>query len=50
MAGFKSDRNAAITLSGIELAHRIQKRQFSFGPGGPRRLWSLKQFWDRALA
>jgi transposase-like protein len=50
MTGFKSDRNAAITLSGIELAHRIRKRQFSFGPGGRRRNWSLKQFWDRALA
>ena len=50
MTGFKSDRNAAITLSGIELAHRIRKRQFSFGPGGQRRLWSLKQFWDWALA
>lgn len=48
--GFKSARNAAITLSGIELAHRIRKRQFSFGPGGQRRYWSLKQFWDRALA
>jgi transposase-like protein len=50
MTGFKSDRNAAITRSGIELAHRIRKRQFSFAPGGQRRLWSLKQFWDRALA
>jgi len=50
MTGFKSDRTAAITLSGIELAHRIRKRQFSFGPGGQRRNWSLKQFWDRALA
>jgi hypothetical protein len=37
-------------LSGIELAHRSRKRQFSFGPRGQRRLWSLKQFWDRALA
>jgi transposase-like protein len=50
MTGFKSARTAAITLSGIELAHRIRKRQFSFGPGGQRRLRSLKQFWDRALA
>ena len=33
MGGFKSFRNAAITLSGIELAHRIRKRQFSFGRG-----------------
>jgi FixJ family two-component response regulator len=29
----KSFRSAAITLSGIELAHRIRKRQFSLGRG-----------------
>src|SRR5271163_4509375 len=33
MAGFKSFGNAAITIAGIELAHRIHKRQFSFGVG-----------------
>jgi transposase-like protein len=33
MAGFKSFDNAAITIAGIELAHRIHKRQFSFGAG-----------------
>ena len=41
MTGFKSFRNAAITLAGIELAHRIRKRQFSFGLGRQRRAWSL---------
>jgi transposase-like protein len=50
MMGFKCFRNAAITIAGIELAHRIRKRQFSFGPGRQRRAWSLKQLWDRALA
>jgi transposase-like protein len=50
MMGFKSARNAAITLSGIELAHRIRKRQFSFGPGTWHRSWSLTKIWDRALA
>lgn len=40
MAGFKSFRNAAVTLAGIELAHRIHKQQFSFGPGTPRQAWS----------
>jgi transposase-like protein len=50
MTGFKSFRNAAITLAGIELANRIRKRQFSFGLGRQRRAWSLKQLWDRALA
>jgi transposase-like protein len=50
MTGFKSDRNAAIAISGIELAHRIRKRQFSFGPGIWHRSWSLKKVWDPALA
>jgi hypothetical protein len=49
MAGFKSFDNAAITVAGIELAHRIHKRQFSFGIGRPRRERSLKVLWDRAL-
>jgi transposase-like protein len=50
MAGFKSFGNAAITLAGIELAHRVHKRQFSFGAGRPRRVRSLKVLWERALA
>jgi len=50
MAGFKSFDNAAITIAGIELAHRIDKRQFSSGVGRPRRERSLKVLWDRALA
>ncbi len=49
MAGFKSFANASITISGIELAHRIHKQQFSFGPGRRARVWSLKQQWARAL-
>jgi transposase-like protein len=49
MLGFKSFGNAAITLAGVELAHRIHKRQFSFGPGRHWRTRSLKQLWDRAL-
>ena len=50
MAGFKSFENAAITIAGNELAHRIHKRQFSFGVGRPRRERSLKALWSRALA
>jgi transposase-like protein len=49
MLGFKSFGNAAITIAGIELAHRIHKRQFSFGPARKWRTQSLKQLWDRAL-
>jgi transposase-like protein len=50
MAGFKSFGNAAITLAGIEFAHRIRKRQFSLGRGRYRNFGSLKQLWARALA
>jgi transposase-like protein len=50
VGGFKSFRSAAITLAGIELAHRIRKRQFSFGRGRYHNFGSLKQIWDRALA
>ncbi|MGC2460344.1 MAG: DDE-type integrase/transposase/recombinase [Steroidobacteraceae bacterium] len=49
MKGFKSFTNAAITIAGIKLAHRIHKRQFPFGLGRPRRNWSLKLRWQRAL-
>jgi transposase-like protein len=49
MLGFKSFETAAVTLSGIELAHRIHKQQFGFGRGQPRRNSSLKELWDRAL-
>ena len=45
MMGFKSFYNASITLAGVELAHRIRKRQFSFGRGRPPRrsmtMWAL---------
>ena len=50
MKGSKSFANAAIGIAGIELAHRIHKRQFSFGLGRSRRNWSLKLRWERALA
>ncbi len=35
---------------GIELAHRIRKKQFSFGCGRYRNFGSLKQIWERVLA
>ena len=50
VGGFKSFGSAAITLAGIELAHRIRKRQFSFGRGRYQNFGSLKQIWNRALA
>jgi transposase-like protein len=42
MTGFKSPRNAAVTIAGVELAHRIRKRQFSFGRGFQWNRCSLK--------
>jgi transposase-like protein len=50
MAGFKSFANAAITIAGIELTHRIRKGQFSFGRGRRRRGWSRKDECAMALA
>jgi hypothetical protein len=50
MMGFKSFRNAGITLAGIELAHRVRKGQFVFGPGRLRQNWSLREQWERAIA
>src|ERR1700733_2514787 len=50
VGGFKSFGSAAIPSAGIELAHRIRKRQFSFGRGRYHNFGSLKQIWDRALA
>jgi transposase-like protein len=50
MLGLKSFRTAAITLRGIELAHRIRKRQFAFARSRQRVGTSLKLLWNRALA
>lgn len=51
MAGFKSFTNAAVAIAGIELAHRIRKRQFHLGRSYRRRRgWSLRNEWEIALA
>jgi transposase-like protein len=49
MLAMKSFRTAAITLAGVELAHRIRKGQFTFGARGPHQFSSLKHAWARAL-
>jgi transposase-like protein len=49
MLGLKSFRTASITLAGVELAHRIHKRQFSIGGGNQKRNPSLKRLWEQAL-
>jgi len=50
MLGLKSFKTAAICFSGVELAHRIRKRQFSLVRGRPDEPLSLKHLWDFALA
>lgn len=46
MHGLKSFDTAAITIAGVELAHRIRKRQFAL----PAQGWSsLKDIWSVAL-
>ncbi len=47
--GFKSFRTAAITLLGVELAHRIRKAQYAVPGIDDRRGVSLSQCWQSAL-
>jgi len=49
MLSLKSFCTAAITLAGVELAHRIRKGQFSLRPGATPELSSLKHLWTHAL-
>jgi transposase-like protein len=50
MLGLKSLRSAAITLAGIELAHRIRKQQYSLPLNMHGAACSLKELWAAALA
>ena len=50
MLGLKTFRSAATTFAGIELAHRIRKRQYSLPLESRGRTLSLKEQWGRALA
>lgn len=49
MLELKSFKTAEITLAGIELAHRIRKRQFSLGGSTGNQSHSLKEQWHRVL-
>jgi hypothetical protein len=49
MLGLKSFCSAAITLAGIELAHRIRKGQYSLQRRQDEGSPSLKELWDAAL-
>ena len=49
MLGLKTVGSAAVTLGGIELAHRIRKGQFQVPVKGNRSNVSLRERWDAAL-
>ena len=49
MLGFKEFRNAAITIAGIELLHRIRKGQFGLGRLGVQGQ-SAPEVWNAVLA
>src|SRR5277367_339963 len=49
MLALKTFRTAAVTLAGVELAHRIRKGQFSLRSGAAPELSSFKHLWARAL-
>ncbi len=49
MVGLKSFGAAVVTISGLELAEKIRKRQFKTGkPGG--RTATVPEIWQAALA
>ena len=50
MLGLKSLHTAAVTFLGLELAHRIRKRQFTLAYKPDGRALSLKDLWDQALS
>jgi len=49
MLGLKTFHSAAITLAGIELAHRIRKQQYLLPIGMAARAHSLREWWAAAL-
>jgi transposase-like protein len=49
MLGLKSFRTAAVVIGGIELAEKIKKRQFKFGPIGGSKA-TMPELWHAALA
>ena len=49
MHGLKSFTTAAITLAGIELAHRIRKRQFICQSKDRRVPLNLRREWYAAI-
>lgn len=50
MLGFKNFRNAAVTISGIELAQKIRKVQFDTSAVIVIEGASVQQLWEAMLA
>ena len=50
MAGLKTFETAVVTISGIELAEKIRKRQFKIGKLGGRTAARMPEIWQAALA
>ena len=49
MLGFKRFDNSAVTISGIELAEKVKKRQYKTGKLGGRKA-AMSELWNAALA
>ena len=49
MRGLKAFGPTAVMIAGVELAHRIRKREFSLGRVRGQRRHTMKTAWDRAL-
>jgi len=49
MLGFIRFENAAVTISGVELAEKIKKGQFKTGKLGGRRA-TMSELWSAALS
>jgi hypothetical protein len=49
MLGFKQFDNAAVTISGIELAEKIKKGQYNAGKLGGRKA-TISELWNATLA
>jgi transposase-like protein len=49
MLGLKSFATAAVTFAGVELTHRIRKRQFRIPYERNGGALSLKELWDQAV-
>jgi transposase-like protein len=50
MLGFKDFRNAVVTISGIELAQKIRKRQFDTSAVIVREVATARHVWEAVLA